>query len=280
VRRTATWVLVGAVAALGVAALADALRGEPERVRAQVEPAAVPGLADEAGEAVRQLREAGVAGVLTYSDDECRLHAVSLPELEPVRAPSFEMCRPATAAGALGVVDGEVVWAGLGFGAIQVVLSREELSRAVRSGWDAPWPAPAGLRAVQAVALDDERYVVIADSPANRVAAVIADDRAVFVHSRSSASLVRPSPAGRYYALLEPGRFVLPFTRDGRTVEPPPGLPDAAAIAWSPDDRWTALATERSVYVFPTERPQELVIRIPLTVRDLDWSETAVAASP
>jgi hypothetical protein len=63
-------------------------------------------------------------------------------------------------------------------------------------------------------------------------------------------------------------------------VEPPPGLPDAAAIAWSPDDRWTALATERSVYVFPTERPQELVIRIPLAVRDLDWSETAVAASP
>ena len=52
--------------------------------------------------AVRQLREAGVSGVLTYSDDECRLHAVSLPELEPAPAPSFKMCRPATSTGGLG----------------------------------------------------------------------------------------------------------------------------------------------------------------------------------
>ena len=30
---------------------------------------------------MRRLREAGVSGVLTYSDEDCRLHAVSLPEL-------------------------------------------------------------------------------------------------------------------------------------------------------------------------------------------------------
>ena len=93
-RRIATWLLVAAVAALGLAAAVDALRGEGERVVAAPAAAVVPDRAEESETAARQLREAGIVGVLTYSDEDCRLHAVSLPELEPVEAPSFEMCRP------------------------------------------------------------------------------------------------------------------------------------------------------------------------------------------
>jgi len=78
------------------------------------------------------------------------------------------------------------------------------------------------------------------------------DARAVFVHPRLGAALIRASPAGKYYALFEPGRFVLPFTRDGVTVRLPPGVPEARAISWSPGDRWTALAPART---FTCSRP-------------------------
>ena len=91
----------------------------------------VPDRAEESEAAARQLREAGISGVLTYSDEDCRLHAVSLPNLEPVEAPAFEMCRPAISNGGLGVADGDVVWSGLGYRVAQVVLTSEELSRAI-----------------------------------------------------------------------------------------------------------------------------------------------------
>ena len=89
----ATWVLVGAVAALGLAAWVDALRGGEEVARAPApEASAVPGLLERTEKTVLALREVGVGGVLTYSDDDCRLHAVSPPALEPARAPSLERC--------------------------------------------------------------------------------------------------------------------------------------------------------------------------------------------
>ena len=84
-RRIATWLLVGAVAALGFAAAVDALRGDVETVReARPQPTTtpVPGLTGRAGPAADRLREARVTGVLTYADDDCRLSAVSLPDLK------------------------------------------------------------------------------------------------------------------------------------------------------------------------------------------------------
>jgi hypothetical protein len=283
-RRGLTWLVVGGLAAIGLAAAVDALRKEPEVATNAAATTTVPGLAADSGEVVRQLREAGVSGVLTYSDDDCRLHAVSLPALEPVRAPSFEMCRPATSTGELGVLDGDVVWAGLGYGTVQVVLTSEALSQAIVGA--EPDAAPR-FRAVQAVSLDDERMLVLADpvsEPLDRVLAVFDGPGAEFAHLTwwaGGAWGVRPSPRGRYYALLrrDPPGFRV-FTRDGRAVETAEGVPAARGVAWSPDERWTVLATREGLFVFPTERPREPVIRIPLDVRDLDWSEAGLASSP
>ena len=282
--RWGTWLVVAALAGLGLAATLDALVDEEEPSRRSAQPASTaPLLARQPELAVSQLREAGVSGLLTFSDEDCRLHAVSLPELEPMRAPSFEMCRPLTSTGGLGAADGEVVWSGLGYGTVQVVLSEERLSRAIRAGLDMEEATRAGFRAVQAVSLDDERYVVLADStyrPRERVVAAFDGKHVSFVHPRwlvGDARAVRPSPQGGYYALL--GEEWLAgigspiFTRDGRQVGGPEGIPRPHAIAWSPDERWTALATDESVYVYPTEEPERLVVRIPLPVRDLDWSE-------
>lgn len=281
-RSSATWLVVAGLAVIGVAAAVDSLRQEPELIGvAEESTTTVPELGTRQFNkdlAVRQLREAGVSGVLTYSNDECRLHAVSLPELEPARAPSFQMCRPVTASGGLGAVDGEVVWAGLGYGFVQVVLSREELSRAIRPMLGIPADADFGFRAVQAVALDEDRYVVLADSthePRERVLAGFEGKRARFVQPRwvvGDAESIRPSPRGGYYALLAPDELVRVFSGDGR----PLGLTIGSwphAIAWSPDERWTALATRWSVYIYPTEPPARPVVRIPLAVRDLDWGE-------
>lgn len=281
-RRWGTWLVVVALAGVGLAATLDALVGDEETPRQGATPATTaPLLARQPELAVSQLREAGVSGLLTFSDDDCSLHAVSLPELEQRRAPSFEMCSPATATGGLGAVDGEVVWSGLGYGAVQVVLTEERLSRAIRVGLGIPADeVDAGFRAVQAVSLGEERYVVLADStyePHERVLAGFEDGRPSFVHPRwwvGEARAVRPSPQGRYYALLGEDSVGSPiFSRDGEEVDLPDGVRSPHAIAWSPDERWTALAAGESVYVYPTEEPERLVVRIPLAVRDLDWSE-------
>lgn len=282
-RRTATWLLLGAVAALGVAAVVDALRGDGERVVAEPSTTTIPGLADQPELAVRQLREAGVEGVLTYSDEDCRLHAVSLPDLEPVRAPSFEMCRPLTDSGGLGVADGSVVWAGLGLGVIQEVISQEQLSRAIR---DEAYDSGAAFQAVHAVALGGERYIVLAESTdgsEERVVAGFEDEELLFVHPESlvgGARLIRPSPAGEFYALLgsDPlGDRV--YDRDGRGIGIPAGISGTRSVAWSPDDRWTAVVTEAGIYVFPSERRPQRVVRIPLAVQDLDWTEAGETAN-
>jgi hypothetical protein len=273
VRRTATWLLIGAVAALGLAAAVDALRQEPDRAGAGRSTAGAPSRQWEL--AVRHLREAGVTGVLTYSDEDCRLHAVSLPELEPVRAPSFAMCRPATPTRGLTAMDGDVVWSGLGYGTADVVLSQEALSRGLQGGLGYPVDDHVEFRAVRAAGLDAGRYAVLADStdePRERVLAAFEGKRALFVHPEwwvGDARAIRPSSTGRYYALL--GRDPPLFTSDGHEVSLPSGVPRARAVAWSPDDRWTAVAAHTSVYVFPSEA-QAPVVRIPLAVNDLDWA--------
>jgi hypothetical protein len=284
VRRPASWLLIGAVAALGLVAAVDAFREEPERVsRADTEATDTPMLSGETEPAARLLKKAGVRGILTYSDEDCRLHAVSLPELERVQAPSFAMCRPATRTRGVTAIDGKVVWAGLGYGTAQVVLSQGALSRALRPALGIAADAEVGFRAVRAVGLDAGRFVVLADSasgPRDRVLAAFDGKRVRFVHPArlvGEARAIRPSSTGRYYALL--GRALPLFTSDGREVGVPDGLPPARAVAWSPDDRWTALATRASVYIFRSET-RDPVVRIPIAVRDLDWSSAEDSSSP
>ena len=280
-RRIATWLLVGAVAALGVVAAVDALRGEEAVVRESGPPttttAATRGLTGPAGPAAARLRDAGVSGVLTYADDDCRLNAVSLPELDPARAPSFEMCRPLTDSGGLGTNDGDVVWAGLGYGVTQVVVSRETLGQEIARWLSSPEAVESGgYRAVQAVALGAERAVVLAESidrPDERVLALLEDGRVIYVQPRwvvREARFLRPSPQGAYFALFDPEGVRL-FDHDASPLALPAAVREPQTVAWSPDERWAALATEDAVYVFPAEAPYDPMVRVPLRVRDLDW---------
>jgi hypothetical protein len=279
-RRIATWLLVAAVVALGFVAAFDALRSEEvvaREPRPQTTTAAIQALTGDSGPAAARLREARVAGILTYADDDCRLSAVSLPDLEAVRAPSFEMCRPLTDSSGLGTVDGDVVWAGLGYGAVQVVVSRETLGREITRWLAAPDAARRDpYRAVQAVALGPARVLVLAEStadPAERVLVLVENGRVIHVQPPwvvREARFMRPSPLGTYFALFGPDGVRL-FDRDAGPLALPAAARDPQAVAWSPDERWTALATEGAVYVFPSEAPYDPMVRVPLAVRDLDW---------
>jgi len=279
-RRIATWLLVGAVAALGLAAAVDALRGDVEPVREARPPettTTTPDLTGQAGPAAARLRDARITGVLTYADDDCQLRAVSLPDLEPARAPSFEMCRPLTDSSGHGTVDGDVVWAGLGYGAVQVVVSRETLGREISRWLAGPAAERKGpFRAVQAVGLGPDRLVVLADStidPTERVLVLLEHGRVILVQPRwvvREARFIRPSPLGTYFALFGPDGVRL-FDRNAGPLALPAAARDPQAVAWSPDERWTALATEDAVYVFPSEAPYDPMVRVPLAVHDLDW---------
>ena len=278
VRRLSTWLVALALGSLGLVAAIDALSGEEELPRRAEPPATttVAGLTGQAGPAAARLREAGVRGVLTYADDDCRLRAVSLPDLEPARAPSFEMCRPLTDSSGLGTVEGDVVWAGLGYGAVQVVVSKETLGREI-SRFAGPTAARRGpFRAVQAVALGPARVIVLAEStvdPTVRVLVLLENGRVILVQPRwvvRDARFMRPSPLGTYFALFGPDGIRL-FDRDAAPLALPAAARDPKAVAWSPDERWAALATEDAVYVFPAEAPYDPMVRVPLGVRDLDW---------
>jgi hypothetical protein len=271
VRRTLTWLLVGAVAALGVAAGIDALPGDDDGTLTGPGPTATgPIEAGAADRAVSQLREAGVTGVLTYSDGDCRLHALTLPDLEPAHAPPVEMCTPFTARGGISAFAGDVVWSGLGYQTVQVVLSQEELTAALeRRG------VPGRYRARQAVALARGRYAVLAQDPTARLVGIFADGRlsGLAALGLEREAVLRPSPAGRFVAVLARGGIgVHVADLVGRGVT----LPDVShphAIAWSPDERWTVLATASELYIFPTGRTGGPLVRIPLAVRDLAWED-------
>jgi hypothetical protein len=260
-RRLATGVLVVGLLALGLAAAVDALRGEASRPAPSEEPVDV--------HTVAALRTAGARGTLTFSDEECRLHAVRLPELTAAPAPGYTMCEPRTPTGGIGTWEGDVVWAGLGFRTVQLVLPQERIDLAV-SRWLGVG-GRLGLRPVQAVSLGPRHYGVLAEDASQKDYLFFFGQRRVIAvyPLEDGEHALRASPAGGHIALLTEGASVQIFTPEGTRVPLPPAA-SPHTVAWSPDDRWTALASREFVSVFPTDRPEE-AIRLPLAVRDLDW---------
>ncbi len=92
-RPKATWVVVGIVAAIAVAAGVDALRGEPEPVAQPTGTTEPPTSSTTAAEPAVPPPDGEPAGVLYYTDGDCRLKAVELPGSRPADAPNWDECR-------------------------------------------------------------------------------------------------------------------------------------------------------------------------------------------
>jgi Flp pilus assembly protein TadG len=112
-RRLGTWLVVGALIALGAIAAADALRRQ-ERVTA-----AGPGVPEQPAATIAELAEPAMSGALYYSDanEDCRLRGVTVPDL---RNPAFDpstgpppklrSCRFSMSADGQAALPGEVAW--------------------------------------------------------------------------------------------------------------------------------------------------------------------------
>jgi hypothetical protein len=90
-RRVGTVLVVIVVAAIGLAAGLDALRGESgsePAAESDTESPAVSTAPEPAGSA----QEAELAGTLYYTDESCELQAIELPEARPVEAPGWDEC--------------------------------------------------------------------------------------------------------------------------------------------------------------------------------------------
>src|SRR6266545_5542116 len=92
-RRWPTWLLVGALVALGSVAVADALRGggEKEVVSSSPGPRPSPAVTTVSLEPASP----AISGVLYYSntEDDCRLDGLSLPDLGNAPPPKLRSCR-------------------------------------------------------------------------------------------------------------------------------------------------------------------------------------------
>jgi hypothetical protein len=270
-RPSATAFVVAGLAGVALAAGIDAVRGGPR------ESAPPPTVAETEPAVASVLDRAGVRGVITYSDEACRLHAVALPSLRPARAPAAASCKPLVPTGGLTAWKGDVVWSGLGYGTVQVVLSRHELTREMRRAMrQRSYLGTERYRARQAVGLGDTRVAALVEESTSGWALVGIFERKRLLFFAGTDFLagndvLRPSPGGSFLSVLEPAEpGITVFTRDGE----PFSLPEVTnphAIAWSPDERWTALATRWSIYVFRSDG-SGATIRLPVAgARDLAW---------
>jgi hypothetical protein len=78
------------------------------------------------------------------------------------------------------------------------------------------------------------------------------------------------SPRGSYVAVRVVGSGLIVLGADGRPVAMPP-FTAPRSITWSPDERWTAVATENSVFVFRTAAGEARVRRLPVHAYGLAW---------
>ena len=352
VRRFLTWGLVAAVAALGLAAGIDALRGGGEPEGAAVtelnpEPPVATAPAEQPEDVLvdarADLQAAGVPeGRLTYANEDCRNYVMTLPDLGPGGPPPgyFGLCRY------VGVVGGQVETVGssrspdwelrveckggwltllrdifdnpkpelqarargcdpawkpdgtitfIRHGEVRrfarcpgdtrltipvrcskPVLSRAELDRQLRG---ARWRG-SELRIEELHWLTDARFAAIlqARSADDREEYLALFERGRIVREPSFAYAdlggIRPSPTGRLVAAYVRGRGggIVVVDREGEPVHL--AMAHGHGIAWSPDERWIAEATEDAIYVFRADEESPEFIRIPITVaRDVLWED-------
>jgi hypothetical protein len=314
-RRWPTWLLVGALGALGAVAAADALRGSSTRERA------VPAL-----QPVTRMSPVPAGkpdGVLYYSDvgDDCRLHGIGLPGLENAPPPKLRSCVFSLSPDGTAALPGRLAWSPRGGlfalasgGMIEV--GSPASSQRLRFPGRVPSFMPDGtftyVRGTKIVAWTTDcppgtqlftlpadnatarcRRVVarlgtgsvesLAWLTSRRLAAIVrsAEDALVIrtrsrvvtriLGARGALTDLRVSPRGTYVALQAEGRRgTLVVRRDGAVV-PLPRLTHIRALAWSPDERWTAAATPRGVYVFRTNEGKATMSRLSLAAADLAW---------
>ena len=151
----------------------------------------------------------------------------------------------------------------------RVALSREDLERALGR---VPWSLRAPV--LEEVAwVDDERLAaIVADEDGGEEVLALFRGRRLLAAPPSpydDLSALRTSPFRTYIAARVGKRGLVALDERGEFLSL--GLRAAHAIAWSPDERWTAVATSDGVFVVPAgERPNRFIL-LPLAAADVFW---------
>jgi hypothetical protein len=334
-RRWPTWLLVGALVALGSVAVADALRGDRTKVVPRPRTPATVALITR-----NERAASGLSGVLYYSnaEDDCRLDGLSLPDLGNAPPPKLRSCRFSLSRDGQAAFPDDAEWSPqggmyareddnmieLGSSASQqalhfpgsapafkpdgtftyvrenevvewtiscprgsrlftlpgdnatarcrrVVLSTGDLRRAPIGG-----EGSGPLISKDLAWLSDTRLVtVVGDagiSGSREHLSVIDDGRVVgaTISEFGGGMRVEASPHGNFFTAWYGDSLVTIRDRNGDRVALPT-IPRVRALTWSPDERWTAVATEHSIFVFRTNTSEASVRRLPIMAYELAW---------
>jgi hypothetical protein len=294
--RLPTWIIVAGIGAVVALAAADALRSTGSSERRRTEPRPAPTIAD-------------LSGLLVVADEECAMRALRLPDLteeEPPGRPDcagavwsddatlvaecdagvttvhnirgelvrrLRGCSPAWRAdGSVGVLShGALVLARSVFPPV-VLMTRPDLHASLSGLVQSPedydfvafdWIATSRFAAVvRGGRLDEQALIVFTTGGQNEL---------IRTGLGRLVSSVHVSPLGTYLTLTNnnPERGFSVLTRDGDRVLLP-RVEGARALAWSPDERWVALATRDNVVVARTGS-REVVARLPVGGEWISW---------
>jgi hypothetical protein len=335
VRRWATWLLVGALAALGSVAVADALRGGETSADTKTTPTAIR----PSGPLIPPNEPAGSAmsGTLYFSDADrgCRLRGLIMPDRIGARTPPFRGCYFSLAPNAVEAVDGDAAWSPHGglyareaAGMIEIgsPFSHQTLRFPGRAPAFRPDNTFTYVRGDELVAWTTQcppgssRFTLTGDNSVarcrrvllhlsdfarafasgsafavtdlvwlsdTRLAAVVGarigfsyrEALAIFEGREAIAVLpadfgrglrLEASPRGGYVAAWYGHSLYGLRDRDGQSITFPP-VRGVRALTWSLDERWTAVATSRSILVFRTNEGEARVRRLDIRAQDLAW---------
>jgi hypothetical protein len=190
-----------------------------------------------------------VRGELVYSDGSCHRHAIRLPGL--ARRDYLTVgCGVFTRRDNLGVRDGSVAWFAYPVpGGTTTLLPRSRV--------------PAGVTVRTVAWLGGRRFAAVLD-PDRRVT-VWQGIRPLTEGASGAFGELRSSPRGRYFAALGGGRVSV-LDRDGRPLWQTSGR----AIAWSPDERYAAVAREDELAIVDAGDGSG-VARLGVGAVDVDW---------
>ena len=259
------------MSAIAVAATADALRGGGAGAVRVSGP-------DPVDRASAELRRAGIAGTLMVSDPRCARSRVELPALRLTRLRGLPMCatlhsHPPPRGCRLGNAD--LVAATVGTAGTVVAQACapglfRELRAAVHPRCDQldvesiAWPRPGRVAAVVRCGRNVEW--------AEDILFLLRRPHRTVWRRFPGADLwdLRTSPRGTLISVRSGGRLLVVDSR-GRPTRLPAAARRGQAIAWSPDERWTAVATGAEVIVFATGDPRAPIHRLPLPSVDVAW---------
>ncbi len=326
--RFGTTLVVAAIAALALVAAVDALVHRPaepaKRVSEAIEQPEPPS-EDVHTPLEDDLYYSGLRGTLWISAPDCRLSALTFPDLPP-RPAAARSCRlsvshdlrleaggttlqpDGTLAARCDVYrtevidasssssapeeldgcapawkpDGTLTYVLLGevisrdrLGRTETILTKNELWRALHAA-DGVDPVIESFSAHELVWLADDLLAATVRGywPHGSGSAdflVIFRGKRLVAPPALMAREIRyldPSPRRSFLAAFAVGDGLHVIDRESRPVGVP--VRRATAIAWSPDEGWTAVASPASVLIYPTAEPRAR-LRLPLLARDLAW---------